>query len=200
MCQMLRAGWWKGSDKHLVPGTEALHGMLTPVPIFLFQVCAVWCYQSCWPPLWAPWLPFLTVPVLCSRWTFTPEFGTGHPRRSWCWLAGERSRASAQTLSTPWAQAASSQNPGAAWSLPGRAAVASCGRSSCPAPRAPFGKTHRAPEGIDSVHEAAKLIPTASHGYSKGNLFNYLPGLRAAPGCSINELVLVDLLLICLWT
>lgn len=50
------------------------------------------------------------------------------------------------------------------------------------------------------MHEAAKLIPTASHGYSKGNLFNYLPGLRAAPGCSINELVLVDLLLICLWT
>lgn len=101
MCQMLRAGWWKGSDKHLVPGTEALHGMLTPVPIFLFQVCAVWCYQSCWPPLWAPWLPFLTVPVLCSRWTFTPEFGTGHPRRSWCWLAGERSRAS--PLHRPWA-------------------------------------------------------------------------------------------------
>lgn len=30
---MLRAGRWKRWDKHLVSGTEALHGMLIPVPI-----------------------------------------------------------------------------------------------------------------------------------------------------------------------
>lgn len=101
-------------------------------------------------------------------------------------------------LSFPWAQplwARAGARAQAPSRVPSGNASSGAARQSCSVllwPSLPGLPQER------SVREAASLILTACHCCWKEKLLNYLPGLRAAPGCSVNELV--HLLLICLWT